>query len=299
MEKTVLAAVLLATITIGACTSCTKDASSSSTAEATLSSAATPSTPSSAATASSARTSASNNVPPPPKVGQCRNTPASNLEPNDWVDQTRVVSCSKTHTLETLVVIKPVEKLTLAQAKQLAGSCDTPAAAGYIGNPGRYINRLLYPAAYWPSPAQRAAGQNWVRCDVGVQTTTQCCRPVARLALQTASLRDVVGADPGRFQLCIDQLPDPSRSQPLTSCKKPHRAEMLPTGTQLQVTHYPSAAALSKKGQSQCSDLVAQRGDRDRLVLTPAWQPKAEFSDGTLFGACWIHRNSGLLPPIK
>src|SRR4029079_19162343 len=118
MEKTVLAAVLLATFTMGACTACSNDGGSSSTAEPTLSSAAAPSTPSSAATASSARTSASDDVPPPPKVGQCRNTPASNLETQDWVDQPRVVNCSKTHPLQPLVVIKPVEKLTLAQAKQ-------------------------------------------------------------------------------------------------------------------------------------------------------------------------------------
>jgi hypothetical protein len=93
-------------------------------------------------------------------VGQCRNTPASKLTVANWVDQTPVVDCSKRHTLETAKVIKPVEKLTLAQAKQLAGNCDTPAAGGYVGNPGRYVNRLLYPAVYWPSRAQRAAGQN-------------------------------------------------------------------------------------------------------------------------------------------
>jgi hypothetical protein len=299
MEKPVRAAALLATIAMGvACTACTSDASSTAVALPTRSSAAVSSTPSSAG-ASSTPSSAADDVPPPPEVGQCRNTPTTNLGENDWVDQTPVVDCSKTHTLQTLVVIKPVEKLTLAQVKQLVGSCDSPAAGGFVGNPGRYFNRLLYPAVYWPSSAQRAAGQNWVRCDIGVQATTHCCHPVAQLAPRTASLRGVVGADPGRFQQCIGELPAPSRNQPLTSCKKPHRAEALPDGIQLQTAHYPSAAALGKKGQSECAHLVAQRDDRTRLVLTPAWQPKASFSPGTLLGVCWIHRNSGLLPPIK
>lgn len=292
METVVRAAALLATIAIGiACTGCTSDASSPTAARPTRSSTAVSSPPSSGA----------GDVPPPPKVGQCRNTPAANLGENDWVDQTPVVDCSKTHTLQTLVVIKPVERLTLAQAKQLAfGSCDSTASAGgYLGDPGRSFKRLAYPLGYWPSPAQRAAGQNWVRCDVGVQATTQFGHPVTQLAPQTASLRGAVGADPGRFQQCIGELPDPSRNQPLTSCKKPHRAEALPTVIQLQTAHYPSAAALSKKGQSECAHLVAQRDDRKRLVLTPAWQPKASFSPGTLFGVCWIHRNSGLLPPIE
>ena len=160
MEKPVRAAALLATIAVGvACAACASDASSSAVALPTRSSTGVSSAPSSAG-ASSTPSSAAGDVPPPPKVGQCRNTPTTNLGENDWVDQTPVVDCSKTHTLQTLVVIKPVEKLTLAQAKQLAGSCDSPAAGGYLGNPGRYFNRLLYPAAYWPSPAQRAAGQN-------------------------------------------------------------------------------------------------------------------------------------------
>src|SRR4051794_8481418 len=285
METAVRAAALLAAIAIGiACAGCTSDASSPRAARPTRSSPGVSSPPSSAV----------GDVPPPPEVGQCRNTPAANLAENDWVDQTPVVDCSKTHTLQTLVVIKPVEKLTLAQAKQLAfSSCDSTATAGgYLGDPGRSFKRLAYPLGYWPSPAQRAAGQNWVRCDVGVQATTQCCHPVAQLAPQKASLRGAVGADPGRFQQCIGELPDPSRNQPLTSCKKPHRAEALPTVIQLQTAHYPSAAALSKKGQSECAPLaVAQRDDRKRLIVTPAWQPKASFSPGTLFGVCWIRRH--------
>jgi hypothetical protein len=291
MDKAVRAAALLATIALGiACTGCTSAASSHKAAPPTRSSTAVLSTSSSAA----------GDVPPPPKVGQCRNTPAANLGETDWVDQTPVVDCSKTHTLQTLLVIKPVEKLTLAQAKQLATTCDASAAGSYVGSTGRTFNRLAYPMAYWPSPAQRAAGQNWVRCDVGVQATTQCCHPVARLAAQTGSLRGAMGVDPGRFHQCIGELPDPSRNQPLTSCKKPHRAEALPTGIQLQTVGYPSASVLSKKGHSDCADLVAQRRDRKALVLTPAWQSKASFSNaGTLFGVCWIHRSSGLLPPTK
>lgn len=149
---------------------------------------------------------------------------------------------------------------------------------------------------FWPAPAQRAAGQNWVRCDVGVSPTTGCCR---QLAPQTGSLRDGVASDPIRFQVCINQLPDPPRAQPLTSCKKPHRAEALPTPMQLNVTHYPSAAVLSKKGRSDCAELIAGRKDLDSLVVTPDWRSRSHWSGGILYGRCWIHRNTGLLPPIQ
>jgi hypothetical protein len=81
--------------------------------------------------------------------------------------------------METIEVIKPVVKLTLALAEQLGDSCATPAAINYLGNPDRGISRIAYPLLYWPSPAQRAAGQKWVRCDIGVQAATQCCAPLA------------------------------------------------------------------------------------------------------------------------
>jgi hypothetical protein len=277
----------LVVVVLGAaCTACSNDASSHAAASPTQSSAVSP---------------ASGDVPPPPKVGQCRNTPARNLGSDDWVDRTPVLDCSRTHTLETIEVIKPVTKLTLSLVKQLVDACHTPASADYLGLPTfrPAISRLLFPAVYWPSPAQRAAGQVWVRCDVGVQATTHCCRPVAQLAPQTASLRGMMAADPGRFQWCIGELPAPSRSQRLTSCKKPHRSEALPTPLQMDVTQYPSAAVLDREGRSGCADLVKDRHDVKSLVLTPAWTARSEWSGGTLFGVCWIHRNAGLLPPIE
>jgi hypothetical protein len=241
------------------------------------------------------RSSSAGAVPPPPKVGECRNSPASNLGQDDWVDNTPVVDCSKTHTLETVAVIKPVEKLTLAVAKQLAPSCESPAV-DYLGIGSREIRTLADQVVYWPSRRQRAAGQNWLRCDVGVQATTGCC---AQLAPLRGSLRGDVASNPGRFHVCIDQLPDPARAQPLTSCKKPHRAEILPTGLQWDVTQYPSPAALAKKGRSACAKLVSDRRDLESLVVTPDWQSDANWSGGTLYGWCWIHRRAGALPPIR
>jgi hypothetical protein len=194
------------------------------------------------------------------------------------------------------VVLKPVEKLTLALVKQLAASCNTPAAGDYVGNPTLDVNRLAYPLVHWPSPAQRAAGQAWVRCDLGVQARTVCCPP---LAPQAASLRGVVGEDPARFHGCLGEIPDPARSQLLTSCKKPHRAETLPDQVQLETTQYPSAAVLAKKGRVECAQQLAHRSDANHLVITTSWQSRTDWSSGTLYGFCWIHLKSGLLPPIE
>jgi len=279
------ALALLVTIVIGAtCAACAHDAHAPPGAGSRSSS-----------TGSSPVSAARDAVPPPPKVGQCRNTPTSNLGQDDWVDRTPVVDCSKTHTLETVAVIKPVEKLTLATARQLVASCESPAVA-YLGINSPEVRRIDDQVVYWPSRTQRAAGQNWLRCDAGVQATTGCCGP---LAPQNGSLRGDVTSDPARFYVCINQLPDPGREQPLTSCKKPHRAEILPTGLPWDVSKYPSAAALSQKGREGCATLVSARKDRGSVVVTPEWQSKANWSGGTLYGWCWVHRHTGLLPPIR
>jgi hypothetical protein len=276
--------ILVVVIGVGGTAACGNDASSPAAA-----------TPTRSLTApSSTRSSTTGDVPPPPEVGQCRNTPAADLRPDVWVDNTPVVDCSKPHTLQTAAVIKPVEELTLAQARQLAASCETPVV-DYLGITFPAVRTINDQVVFWPSPAQRAAGQNWLRCDVGVTATTGCCR----LAPQTGSLRGAVGRDPVRFQVCIDQIPDPARPQPLTSCQKSHRAEALPTGLALDVTHYPSSAALSEKGHVECAQLVSPRRDHGSLVTTPEWESRDQWSGGTLYGRCWIHRATGLLPPIR
>jgi hypothetical protein len=98
---------------------------------------------------------------------------------------------------------------------------------------------------------------------------------------------------------CIGELPEPDRNQTLTSCKKPHRAEAVPTPLQINVTQYPTAPVLDRKGQSGCAALVKDRHDADSLVFTPAWTLRSDWSGKTLYGVCWIHRKVGLLPPIE
>lgn len=272
------------------CPACSSDSSSSPTSLPARSS---------SAASTSTRPSPAGDVPPPPTAGQCRDTPTSNLGQNDWVDNTPVVDCSKPHTLETVEVIKPVEKLSLALAKQLAGSCGgSSSARGYLGISYPAVRTLAFPVVYWPSREQRAAGQNWLRCDAGVNATTH---GGPHLATQTGSLRGAVLSDPVRFQVCIGQIPDPARDQPLTSCKKPHRAELLPDFLQLNVQHYPSVATLKGKGQSGCASLLGHRKDLSSLIITSSWRPsRADWSKGdTLEGVCWIHTKSGLMPPLR
>ena len=234
-------------------------------------------------------------VPPPPEVGQCRNTPESKRGGNDWVDESPVVDCSKPHTQETVKVIESDETMTLPLLKELASACDSLEARTYLDSPGRGLYNLAFPIAYGPSQEQREAGQSWVRCDAGIQAMTYCCIQLAPL---TGTLKGAMGQNVARFQQCINEVPDPDRTQPLTSCEKPHRAELLLTIMELNADLYPTAAKLKDSGQSLCGDLVSDRDDSDSLVFTTWWQPKAEWHRGTLYGLCWIRREAGMLPAL-
>ena len=232
-------------------------------------------------------------VPPPPEVGQCYNTPDSNLDFEDVFDDSPVVDCSQTHTLQTLEVIETDEQPTPEQLEQLAKYCHTQAVAEYLDSPGAGTYNLAWPILFGPTPEQQEAGQSWVRCDAGFTADTLCCKP---LVPQTGSLEGAMGKDVARFQQCIAEVRDPDRSQTLVSCKEPHRSEALLTFIELDASEYPPAVKLDKAGQSQCGDLVADRDDAKALVLTPTWVPEGDWQGGTILGACWIHRKTGLLP---
>ena len=230
-----------------------------------------------------------------PRWASAATLPLSNLDSDDVVDDTPVVDCSQTHTLQTLYVIETEEKVTLELMEELASTCDSMTVWDYIDSPGRGAYNIVWPVVYGPTPDQAEAGQSWVRCDAGIQSETHCC---LRLAPQTESLEGAMGDNLARFQQCIAEVPDPDRSQPLFSCEKPHRAELLLTIMEMDASEYPSPAKLERTGQSMCGDLVSERDDSDALVLTPFWQSEEESQGGTIYGGCWIHLKSGLLPAL-
>lgn len=234
------------------------------------------------------------NVPPPPEIGQCRNTPARN-QVNDRFDDTPVVSCARTHTLETVDVIEPTEKLTPSLAKQLADNCGA-AVWNYLNGVQHTFYKLV-PVYYSPSPEQRAAGQSWVRCDVGVQARWGVYPPVEP---QHTSLHNALGEDPARFRVCISELPDPDRNQPLVSCKQPHRAELLSDRLTFNTSRYPTAALLQKHGRSGCARTIAGRDDIEELQTTPDWESEENWDPSRpVYGWCWLYRKTGLLPPLR
>ena len=152
--------------------------------------------------------------PPRAEVGQCRNTRrAISVRTTGWTRPRW--STVRRNTRSRLPRSSSRSEATLAQVKQLDDECVRPTFI-YLGIFSSVVRNLVLPVAYWPSPAQRAAGQNWLRCDVGVRATVLCCRPRALLAPQTGSLRGEEGLGPScpHFLMCLDQFQIPPATNP-------------------------------------------------------------------------------------
>jgi hypothetical protein len=249
--------------------------------------------------------SANTDVPPPPEVGECWNPSAAKVRilltgANVSADDTTPVDCSQPHTLETFAVVEVEDDLDQATRDDLAPNCPNPIE--YVGtpDPDRGAYRVAYPIVTKPSREQQAGGQSWIRCDIGLPARTRRWFP---LDTQTESLRNVLPEEQALIQQCIDQLPDPSRSLPLTSCEEAHRAELLPTLLEIDTTYYPTDAEL-QEGHARCERLISYSGPRlsdiaEDLVVKNGWQSEQDWEPPTLWGECWVYlKNGGQLPPI-
>ena len=232
-------------------------------------------------------------VPPAARVGDCRNTPESILDPGAAFDDSPVVDCSQTHTLQTLTVIQTEGEMTPERLEDFSKYCQSGAVFKYLDSPGPGPYKLNYPVFFGPTREQQDAGQSWIRCDAGFYGDTFA---EDLLVPQTGSLEGAMGKNIARFQQCIAEVPDPERSQEFVSCEEPHRAELLLTIMKIDENAYPPAPQREAEGQSMCHHLVADRDDAEALVLTPLWQDKQYWHDGKVELGCWIHRKTGLLP---
>ena len=99
--------------------------------------------------------------------------------------------------------------------------------------------------------------------------------------------------------MCLGQLPDPARNQPLTSCKKPHRTEILPEFVRT------GGDALSLCGDTRPEGPFGLRQGRrptqrpERPCRHSLVEVQGRVVGRALEGHCWIHRKAGLLPPIE
>jgi Septum formation len=247
-------------------------------------------------TSSSHPSTSTGGSPQLPPVGACHD-PVSG-KPSDG---SAAVACSSRHTTETVYTFV-LPKPTMKQARQYEEAC-RQKMLGYLdfsGRPGPAPDWPIRYFLYLPTTSQVADGQSWARCDIGTWADTR----FTQVAERTQSLKDVVSNNPSALWLCLDQPYMPTRDQRLTSCTKPHRAEV--TALELDVSsfgHYPSKAKLLRAGHKQCASLLSRRPDAKELDSKPVWSTKRMWKlsgDHSVRGGCWFWRIDGKpLPAMK
>ncbi|MPZ95561.1 MAG: hypothetical protein GEU96_11795 [Propionibacteriales bacterium] len=239
--------------------------------------------------------SASPSAGPPtdkPTVGECRATPDNLLDQS--TDPTEPVGCDQRHTLETFAVVEGTAPLDEEQVQQLLGECQQ-ALDGYLGGPSQGTTRVSW-FYFEPASEQAEAGSAWLRCDVGLSTTTAAgpLEPVTQSA--KGALADGI---PGSYRRCLDGPADTGQAQPLVPCTEPHAAEMIPELRPLGDADddYPGQQKLVDAHLPWCQALTDRIDGADTSQLEvpteQAWQ------SGARTATCWAVAADGkTLPPV-
>lgn len=223
---------------------------------------------------------------PRPEVGQCRPTPQAVLARP--IDPTAPVDCSEPHTLETYAVVE----LKSPDDEQQALKACQQRLGEYLGRADTAATRVSW--FYFVAESDQAGA--WLRCDVGLSTTT-ATGPIEAV---TGSLEDVLanGVPPAQ-RTCLAAPPDPRRAQRLVSCTEAHVAELVPTSKQLGEpgTPYPGARQLLEANLDWCRRLTDKV---DGAAISQVEVPTAKaWSAGIVEATCWAVAPEGsTLPPL-
>ena len=233
-----------------------------------------------------------------PSVGACWDYEAKALTrlavPGD------PIPCEGPHRAETFAIgtlpadFPRLEDATMRQVVAVrSAACTEPAMRGYLGLPEGLPTRFR-PVAVFPSNAQLAAGERWLRCDVVFDTGLGFgVMPKAAPAWVAEN-----AANPTAFAFCTPStgyftMPSPTRTL-AQACDNPAKQWILvarPTmGKPAQ--NYPGARALDRRASRACARYkdVYNGGLKDKYQR--GWSyifPLAKgWTEGLRTGSCWV-----------
>ena len=219
------------------------------------------------------------------------------------------VPCEGPHRAETFAIgALPADfpRLEDATTRQVVAvrtaACTERGMRAYLGLPDGLPTRFRAVAVF-PSNAQLAAGERWLRCDAVYDTGLDLgVMPKAAPAWVAEN-----AANPTAFSLCTPstgafRMPSATRTL-AQECTDPARQWILvarPTmGRPAQ--DYPGANALDRRGSRACSKYkdVYNGGQKDRYQRGWAYTfPLAKgWSEGLRTGTCWVPLKQYLATP--
>jgi len=181
-----------------------------------------------------------------PKVGSCHAMTMRQF--NRIVAPTKAVPCSKRHTTKTLVVKRLSGKVDWNSddiMRPIWATCLRKVQRVLGGDKARAMSAFL-PSFFIPSPAERARGAKWLRCDIGL---------VGGRALQSLPQTLHLGSPPlpERVARCLN---GPDRRLLVTVCAKQHTYRVT-GGFRFPSKNYPGEGALTKAALRRCPGLTS------------------------------------------
>lgn len=245
--------------------------------------------PGEAASPSASASSRTDPVPAAPTVGQCRRLDLA--QATSPVDTRAPVDCGRPHTAVTVAVgllpaVAGGHLLAVdsdAVRRRVAAACPPSLLERAGGDEtARRLSRLRV-VWFTPSLEQADAGADRYRCDlVAVRDADR----LLRLPRRVAGLLDRPGAL-DTFGTCGTAAPD-ARGFRRVACTDPHRWRAVDTVDLPRDAGYLDGA-LTRRGESACQDVAAERADGAlRYSYAFEWPTRDQWRDGQRWGWCWV-----------
>lgn len=189
-----------------------------------------------------------------PSIGECYNYP---IAVRDAVSSgVAGVACTDPHTAETYWTgslkpsFGPPSKATPGARLAAATACDTKALNTYLAMPDRTLPSRWLSFALFPTDAQWAAGERWVRCDAVLKTGLK----LTDLTTRATDFVTASGVD--YFNFCTPTQPN-ARNTESYPCTNPKKNWIMVQARDLggPGTKFPSISKVEKRTRALCSKL--------------------------------------------
>lgn len=224
-----------------------------------------------------------------PVVGECFDVTGSALE--DMSLDAAPVDCAQPHTLETYHVTQwtfgnPYEIEEAALYEGADKVCTNGRPERYLGIP---LARAPFSRAYWyfyfPTEEQWDQGENWVRCDVGLQ------RGWEGLQVVSGPMPDLIAEQGLRaWAWCTQSRPSKYDLQAPVPCAAATKPWILVTSTQLKGAKFPGFGQAKKQATAWCERIAKREGRVSRPSWYVWWSSEEEWKRDRA-GFAWCYMN--------
>lgn len=200
-------------------------------------------------------------------VGSCFDYPVATLD--EISSPAAAIGCENPHTAETFAVrtlgeqFGPPSKASVAARLAAASGCTVKAMNAYLGMPARVLPSRFRVAALFPTNAQWAAGERWVRCDAVLQSGLVLQRITGPGSAFVAS---VPQAD---LNFCTPSTPS-ARNTAAVRCTNPKRnwIKVLEQRLGGPTARFPGESSILRRSALICQKIAKKY---DGKVPYPGW----------------------------